>query len=171
MEERRPSPPGIERPGSDGVAGKEPTASAAGLPRGFTLIEIMVVMVIIGIIAAMSIVSLADALDRSRQRATVGDMRALAQAIESYAVDNNDPPASSGSISALLQTLEVYSGSLPGTDHWGNDYQYTRDARGNYTLQSRGKDGVDGEDISPATAHDYHLDIVINNGIFVATPD
>ena len=139
--------------------------------RGFSMVEVLVVTVIVGIIAAVSMVSLAEALDRSRQRATVADMRALAEAIESYAVDHNDPPAATGDFATLVESLALYSHSLKTTDSWGNSFDYTRDAAGNYTLQSFGKDGVDGNDISRATAHDYDRDIVLNNGIFIAVPD
>jgi len=186
MRKRRPSQPSIDRAGFRDVARSETAAQARSFrpavtnpssnaatsgPLGFTLVEVMVAMVIIGIVSAMSVVALADALDRGRQRATVGDMRALAQAIESYAIDNNDPPTSTGDITALIRALEVYSHSLPVADHWGNAYQYTRDAVGNYTLQSFGKDGIDGADVTHDTANEYHRDIVINNGIFVAAPD
>ena len=97
--------------------------------------------------------------------------RSLAEAIEIYAVDNNDPPPSDGDISSLIEALELYSHSLPMTDHWGNPYKYDRDPKGNYTLQSLGKDGLDGDDASRETANEYYRDLVINNGIFVATID
>ena len=56
--------------------------------HGFTLIELLIVVAIIGIIAAIVIPNLLNAVDRSKQKRTMADMRSVGTACESYSVDN-----------------------------------------------------------------------------------
>ena len=144
----------------------------AGLgERGFTLIELLVVLVIIAIVASIGIVAVMNALDKSKQRATMADMRTVSKGIEVYAVDNGHLPADGGGIVGLKSSLIPYQSSvIPTRDHWLHDLAYTTDGNGNYTLASFGKDGVDGEDISIDTKDEYVRDIVIVNGQFLAAP-
>src|ERR1043165_9972172 len=60
--------------------------------QGFTLIELLIVAAIIGILAAIAIPNLLNALQRGKQKRTMADIRNLATAIESYTVNNNNYP-------------------------------------------------------------------------------
>src|SRR5450759_1086710 len=64
--------------------------------RGFTLIELLIVVTIIGIIVSISIFNLLNAIERARQRRTMGDMRTLALAVEAYSTDKNRYPPAAG---------------------------------------------------------------------------
>jgi general secretion pathway protein G len=139
--------------------------------RGFTLIELLVVLVILAIVVSIGIVALMNALDKSRQRATMADMRTISKGIEIYSVDHGHLPSDGGGITGLQAVLTPYESSvIPANDAWGHLYSYSRDDLGNYTLASFGKDGVAGAAITVATRDDFERDIVLVNGQFVAAP-
>ena len=73
----------------------------------------------------------------------------------------------------LKRMLVPYQSSvIPTQDHWGHALAYQVDStRGLYTLQSYGKDGIDGSDITLATRLQFNSDIVLANGQFVAAPE
>jgi general secretion pathway protein G len=145
---------------------RKPTGSRA---RGFTLIELLIVVAVIGIVAALSVVALANALDKAKQRATMADMRSIGRAIEAYHVDHGMLP--NGNIAALPPVLTPYQiNVVPTNDHWGHEYDYSSNGV-TYSLQSGGKDGVDGADITLATRFDFNRDIVISDGQFIAAPE
>jgi type II secretion system protein G len=140
--------------------------------NGFTAVELMVGVVIIVIIAAIALVAGQHTLDKSRQRATMADLRAISAAMDGYLAKSGRPPADEGGIDALVMVLTPYHSSvLPTQDHWGHVYRYTCDRSGNYTIESHGKDGADGANITLGSRFDFDLDIVLSNGVFVAAPE
>jgi type II secretion system protein G len=140
--------------------------------RGFTLIEVLVVTVVIGVIAAIAISSLFGAYHRAKQRATMADMRTISRAIETYTVDTNMLPDDSGGLAGLLEEMIPYATNvLPTLDHWGFAYSYVQDSNGNYTLESFGKDGIDGSNMTLTSKFEYERDLVLYNGVFVAAPE
>jgi general secretion pathway protein G len=139
--------------------------------RGFTLVELLVTLVILAIVLSIAIAALMNALDKSKQRATMADMRTISKALEVYSVDHGYLPSDGGGLSALQTVLIPYQSTVvPVKDAWGHLYSYSRDSVGNYTVESFGKDGTDGAAITVATRDDFNRDIVLVNGQFVAAP-
>ena len=100
------------------------TETGAPRPRdeaGFSILELLIVTVVIGIIVAMAMASLLNALDKAKQRATMADMRTISRALEAYLVDNHVVPDSSGGVAVLGTVLIPYQiNVVPQTDHCGN---------------------------------------------------
>jgi general secretion pathway protein G len=137
--------------------------------RGFTLIEIMIVVAVIGIIAGIAIPGLLTAFDRARQTSTVAMMRGFSTALQAYATDNQVYPLTID-VATLLPMLNPYSDRLRANDEWHHPLNYESDGE-RYSLICYGKDGVDGGDISPQTRYVFALDIVLTDGFFSAGLD
>lgn len=130
--------------------------------KGFTLLEILVVIAIIGIIASFVGPSVFQNIGRSKQVAGQNQIVMLASALENYRVDVGRYPTSEQGLSALWikPTLPPipsywygpYLLAEPPKDPWGNEYQYRNPGQRNpsgYDLFSLGADGLvggEGED-------------------------
>ncbi|HSG88846.1 MAG TPA: type II secretion system major pseudopilin GspG [Pseudomonadales bacterium] len=120
---------------------------------GFTLIEIMVVIVILGIMAALVVPNLAGRQDQAQVTAAKSDLRALGNALEMYKLDNFNYPSTEQGLEALVEKPTGfpeaknwkgggYVRKLP-TDPWGNPYRYIASGSG-FELYSLGADGQEG---------------------------
>jgi general secretion pathway protein G len=122
---------------------------------GFTLIEIMVVIVILGILAALVVPRIIERPDQARVIAAKSDIAAIMQALKLYRLDNQRYPTSEQGLSALVARPTSppvppnwkpngYLERLP-KDPWGNAYQYLNPGlRGEIDVFSFGADGVAG---------------------------
>jgi len=123
--------------------------------RGFTLIEILVVVVIIGILGAVIVPNLLGRPDQARVTAAESDLRNLGNALDIYRLDNFQYPSTEQGLEALVTrpsgfpepknyNPEGYIKTLP-TDPWGSPYVYERTSNG-FALYSLGADGSEGGD-------------------------
>ena len=122
---------------------------------GFTLVELMVVIVIIGLLATVVMINVLPAQDRALKEKAKADIALIEQAIEMYRLDNLTYPTTAQGLNALVgappqvaQTGNYRSGGyikrLPA-DPWGNPYQYALPGRhGQFDVFSLGSDGREG---------------------------
>jgi general secretion pathway protein G len=125
--------------------------------QGFTLIEIMVVLVIIGLLAALIVPSVMDRPDEARAIKARQDIRGLESALKLYRLDNYRYPSQAEGINALVNRPESarkwkgpYIDSMPN-DPWDQPYRYRNPGRDGraidiYTLGADNQEGGEGPD-------------------------
>lgn len=124
-----------------------------GIQAGFTLIELMVVLVIIGVLAALIVPNVLDRADDARVMAARTDVNNLMQAVKLYKLDNQRAPTAEQGLQALI--AKPTSGPIPGNwkpyleklpnDPWGRPYQYLNPGvKGEVDVMSLGADGLAG---------------------------
>ena len=124
--------------------------------RGFTLIEVMVVVVILSILAAIIVPRIMDRPDKARIVKAQADIRALESALNLYRLDNHDYPTSDQGLDALVEKPANapswkeggYIDRLP-KDPWGRPYKYlnpgTHGSIDIFTLGADGQPGGEGK--------------------------
>ncbi len=127
----------------------------AKLQAGFTLIEIMVVVVILGILAALVVPQIMSRPDQAKVTVAKSDIKAVSAALDMYKLDNYAYPSTQQGLEALVEkpsgnppaknwSRDGYLKRLP-VDPWGNVYQYLAPGtRGAFDLYSLGADGKQG---------------------------
>ncbi len=123
------------------------------IQAGFTLIELMVVLVIIGVLAALIVPNVLDRADDARGTAAKTDVTNLMQALRMYRLDNQRYPTGEQGLQALLvkpttnpvpMNWKPYLEKLPN-DPWGRPYQYLNPGvKGEIDVMSFGADGQPG---------------------------
>ena len=122
---------------------------------GFALIEIMVVVVILGILAALVVPQVMSRPDQAKVTVAKGDIKAIAAALDMYKLDNFAYPSTQQGLDALVKrptgnpqpknwNRDGYLKRLP-KDPWGNDYQYlSPGTQGQFDLYSSRADDKPG---------------------------
>jgi general secretion pathway protein G len=125
--------------------------------RGFTLLEVMVVIVILGILASMVVPNLLGSQERANIQKAVSDINALETSLTMYKMDNYQYPTTEQSLEALVTETDIepaarrfpqggYVKRLPN-DPWGNEYQLLNPGEnGAMDVFSMGPDGEPGTD-------------------------
>ena len=128
----------------------------AGRQRGFTLIEIMVVVVIISVLIGLIAPNILGRVDEARVTAARADLATLGQALDLYRIDNGQYPTTEQGLQALIarptSAPEPRNWNSAGymkkkelpRDPWENEYQYLRYEDGSFDLMSFGADGREG---------------------------
>lgn len=148
--------------------------------KGFTLIEIMIVVGIIAIIAGIGTMAYLTAMERARQKKSMADIRLIASAWEARASDTRSFlvsgytfPATDTPFDDLQKALvPTYLRALPRYDGWGNPLEFGAgpDSK-HYGIRSPGRDGVfEGDTYEPAITEHLDCDIVYGGGTFVRYP-
>jgi type II secretory pathway pseudopilin PulG len=137
----------------------------------------LVVIAIVGILAAIAIPNFLTAMQRAKQKRTMADMRTIATALDAYGIDHSGeeyPPGTTvAELSSHLQPK--YVGTLPARDGWEQGMRYAPLPGRGYAIVSSGADmafEADSPDeyASGATSH-FDCDIVFANGEFRQYPE
>jgi general secretion pathway protein G len=121
--------------------------------RGFTLLEVMIVVFIIGLLATLVAPKIVGRADEARRTKAIADMKGIEQALNLYRLDTGGYPTTDQGLDALVHKPERppmprtwnpngYLERVP-VDPWGHPYVYLADGT-RYTLRSYGADGVEG---------------------------
>jgi len=140
--------------------------------RGFTLIELMVVVVILGILAGLIIPKIMGRPEEARRLKAKMQIQALETSLKLYYIDNGRYPTTEQGLNALVEkpTIEpiprrwreggyMEKGKIP-LDPWGNPYVYFSPGvhSEDYDLKSYGADGEDGGEEKYADIESWDLD-------------
>jgi general secretion pathway protein G len=158
-----------------------------GKARGFSILELLVVVGIVGILSAIAVWNYYAAVSRAKQKRTMADIRNVAAAWEARAVDTKAYNAAgfsfpgAGISAAQLATMlqPTYFKQIPRVDGWGNAYQFSLDslpgsavAATTYGIRSAGGDGrFSGTTYTAGPTTDVDCDIVYAAGTFIVYPE
>ncbi len=155
--------------------------------KGFTLLELLIVVAIIGIISAIAIPNLLLAVQRTRQRRSMSDMRNIVTAWEARGVDTGRYNAAATGVAGADQPVDMlqlsvalsptYMRDMPLLDGWGTPYvcftdqQWATAPRASiYAIISAGEDHIISQNVVLGAFTDFDCDIIYSNGSFLAYP-
>ncbi len=169
-----------EKYGMFGVLRNTAEGSVYTMNHGFNMEALLLLplSVPLGIVAAIAIPNLLTALQKGKQKATMGDMKSIGLAIENYMTDNGKAPEGKTLLEIKSKLQPFYIKTLPLKDAWENDFHYrhgTGDKKKEYAIGSGGKDGVfNGWDQTGAyivtEIAGFGKDFIFTNGTFTYGP-
>jgi len=133
--------------------------------RGFTLIELMIVVVILGLLSTIIVPKIMNRPEQARRVKAQAEIRNIQSALRLFKTDTGDYPTTSQGLQALVTNPgvrnysdEAYLDQVP-TDPWGNPYVYLSPGvhSKEYDLESYGKDGEDGGTDEDADIESWNL--------------
>ncbi len=137
-----------------GPSGGRPEAVPARSVRGFTLLEVMVVVLILGMIAGITAKVVKDRLERARVEGTRVQIRDVSDALEFFYQDQSFYPSTAQGLAALVTPPDSQSirdwpenGYMPAVprDPWGREFEYIcPGAHGSFDIICYGRDGMPG---------------------------
>jgi type II secretory pathway pseudopilin PulG len=161
--------------GSPSNGAPRPVAGTNALPIvAIVLVVVLGVVAVVGILAAIAIPNLLTAMQRSKQKRSMADIRTIATAVEAYAVDNKRYPAVSAynELNGIL--APTYIRVVPTLDGWGQPFRYESWSN-SYAIGSGAKDGQFEHDslreYAPGGTTNFNNDIIFSNGVFVRYPE
>jgi len=134
---------------------------------------------VIGILAAIAIPNILTAMQRSRQKRTMADLRSLSTALEAYATDTNHYPPGNTPADLTPVLTPTYAKVLPAVDGWGTAFRYEcwpEKECTSYAVASAGGDKVfEHDSLQEYTAGTqttkFDADLVFSNGNFLQYPE
>lgn len=135
---------------------------------GFTLLEVMVVIVILGVLASLVVPNLLGNKEKADRQKVISDIVALENALDMYRLDTGIYPTTEQGLEALIRAPAMMSDArlyrkggyikrLP-VDPWGNDYQYlSPGAKGDFDIYSFGMDGQENGEGAAADIGNWNL--------------
>lgn len=135
---------------------------------------LIVLVIIAGCTSAIAIPNLRLAMQRSKQKRTMADMRTLATALEARATDTNEYPTTRPVADLGVLLVPKYIKQVPALDGWGHPYRYSG-GKDVYAITSAAADGKFEHgslaEYKPGAVTKFDCDIVYSNGSFVQYPD
>ncbi len=124
--------------------------------KGFTLLEMLVVVLIIGLLVTIVVVNIAHRPDEARVKAAKAQIAQFSQALDMYNLDNSHYPSTDQGLDALFNEPSGFPqppawgpkpymrGKKAPLDPWGEEYQYVLDDDGEFLITSLGADREEG---------------------------
>lgn len=137
------------------------------------VIALVLLVPFLGILAAIAIPNFLTAIERSKQKRTMADMRSLGSALEAYATEHRGYPQADNIDALRPQLTPKYMRQIPSVDGWAHPFRYATLENG-YALVSAGKNGTFDEPptgYTKGTTTQFDCDIVFSNGEFLLYPD
>lgn len=154
-----------------GSTGAKPKKKLSGCMLAALIIGAIGVLAvpIVGIIAAIAIPNLLNAIDRGKQKRTVVDLQSLGTAIDSYSIEHGVYPTADDLDELLPLISPDFIDSPPTVDGWAMPIEAVSTAEG-YALVSMGKDGIS-DGCGGGAQQSFDADICYSNGRFIQWPD